>query len=277
MTDFDETQGDSKVHCEADSEADHPSDCYSSESGDETDAEVPDVTDPLACGSNLLQGAGNGKRFPKLTSVVGNNSSVANSSRRGFREGVDIGRNWKPVNFGEHQGLEGILPMQVSSVGPGSSPASSKQQTGTDMSVSPPLANAAVDKLMKDGNESDCDVRRVPELSAKTGGGVAGSHTQEKGPTGSSHRKRGGASADKEHKRLKRLLRNRVSAQQARERKKAYLSELEIRSKELEHRNAELEERVSTLQRENQMLRQIVKTTALKKTYSGGNAEGGAQ
>lgn len=151
MTDFDETQGDSKVHCEADSEADHPSDCYSSESGDETDAEVPDVTDPLACGSNLLQGAGNGKRFPKLTSVVGNNSSVANSSRRGFREGVDIGRNWKPVNFGEHQGLEGILPMQVSSVGPGSSPASSKQQTGTDMSVSPPLANAAVDKLMKDG------------------------------------------------------------------------------------------------------------------------------
>ena len=54
-----------------------------------------------------------------------------------------------------------------------------------------------------------------------------------------------------------RLLRNRVSAQQARERKKAYLSDLEVRSKELEHRNAELEERVSTLQRENQMLRQV--------------------
>lgn len=57
------------------------------------------------------------------------------------------------------------------------------------------------------GNESDCDVRRVPELSAKTSGGVPGlSHTQDKGPTGSSHRKRGGASADKEHKRLKRFL-----------------------------------------------------------------------
>jgi transcription factor HY5 len=54
-----------------------------------------------------------------------------------------------------------------------------------------------------------------------------------------------------------RLLRNRVSAQQARERKKAYLSDLEVRSKELEQRNAELEERVSTLQRENQMLRQV--------------------
>lgn len=49
-----------------------------------------------------------------------------------------------------------------------------------------------------------------------------------------------------------------MSAQQARERKKAYLSDLEVRSKELEQRNAELEERVSTLQRENQMLRQVL-------------------
>ncbi len=48
-----------------------------------------------------------------------------------------------------------------------------------------------------------------------------------------------------------------MSAQQARERKKAYLSDLEVRSKELEQRNAELEERVSTLQRENEMLRQV--------------------
>lgn len=260
MTDFDEHQGDdSKV--ESDSDADH----YSSESGDETDAEVPDVTEPSPCSSNLLQG--NGKRFVNGT---GNNNSVANSSRRG----TDIGRSWKPVMFGEQ---EGIMQMQTSTAGPTSSSPSSKQQTGTDMSVSPPLANAAGDKLMKDGNESDCDVRRVPELSAKTGGAAGLSHTQEKGPAGSSHRKRGGASADKEHKRLKRLLRNRVSAQQARERKKAYLSDLEVRSKELEHRNAELEERVSTLQRENQMLRQIVKNTALKKTYSGGNGEGGAQ
>lgn len=54
-----------------------------------------------------------------------------------------------------------------------------------------------------------------------------------------------------------RLLRNRVSAQQARERKKAYLSELEVRVKDLEKRNSELEERLSTLQNENQMLRQV--------------------
>lgn len=52
-------------------------------------------------------------------------------------------------------------------------------------------------------------------------------------------------------------MRNRVSAQQARERKKAYLIDLEARVKELETKNAELEERLSTLQNENQMLRQV--------------------
>lgn len=54
-----------------------------------------------------------------------------------------------------------------------------------------------------------------------------------------------------------RLLRNRVSAQQARERKKAYLNELEVRVKEIEKKNSELEERLSTLQNENQMLRHV--------------------
>lgn len=54
-----------------------------------------------------------------------------------------------------------------------------------------------------------------------------------------------------------RLLRNRVSAQQARERKKAYLNELEVKVKELESRNSELEERLSTLQNDNQMLRRV--------------------
>ncbi len=96
-----------------------------------------------------MAGAGSGNKFLKGT---GNNNSVANSSRRGFREEIDVGRSWKPVMFGEHQDLEGILPMQVSTAGPASSSPSSKQQTGTDMSVSPPLANAADDKLMKDGN-----------------------------------------------------------------------------------------------------------------------------
>lgn len=58
----------------------------------------------------------------------------------------------------------------------------------------------------------------------------------------------------------KRLLRNRVSAQQARERKKAYLNDLETKVKDLEKKNSELEERLSTLQNENQMLRHVCQT-----------------
>jgi Skp family chaperone for outer membrane proteins len=65
-----------------------------------------------------------------------------------------------------------------------------------------------------------------------------------------------------------RLLRNRVSAQQARERKKAYLSELEVRVKELEKRNSELEEKLSTLQNENQMLRQVREAQSYRITYT---------
>ena len=64
-----------------------------------------------------------------------------------------------------------------------------------------------------------------------------------------------------------RLLRNRVSAQQARERKKAHLSELEVRVKDLEKRNSELEERLSTLQNENQMLRQVHAAQSYHITY----------
>ncbi|KAI6680162.1 hypothetical protein NL676_034043 [Syzygium grande] len=88
---------------------------------------------------------------------------------------------------------------------------------------------------------------------------------------------RGGRSpADKENKRLKRLLRNRVSAQQARERKKAYLNDLEERVKELEKKNSELEEKLSTLQNENQMLRHILKNTTAGRRggSSGSNADG---
>ncbi|GBG76658.1 hypothetical protein CBR_g22875 [Chara braunii] len=93
-----------------------------------------------------------------------------------------------------------------------------------------------------------------------------------------SARKRNTSSDDKERKRLKRLLRNRVSAQQARERKKAYLTDLEVRAKELEARNAQLEEKLTTLQRENFMLRQVVKNTTLKKqpgAGAGGSGVGG--
>lgn len=120
---------------------------------------------------------------------------------------------------------------------------------------------AAAD-LSKDGEESDSDARKVPEMAIKASSSGAGSGRHHGG------RKRGAEPAEKEHKRLKRLLRNRVSAQQARERKKAYVIELESRAKELEQRNAELEEKVSTLQQENSMLRKIIRNTSIRSSGS---------
>ena len=69
---------------------------------------------------------------------------------------------------------------------------------------------------------------------------------------------------EKERKRLKRLLRNRVSAQQARERKKAYLASLEHTEAQKARDLHELENRVATLERENQMLRQVIQTVTRK-------------
>ncbi|KAJ4765748.1 Transcription factor HY5 [Rhynchospora pubera] len=89
--------------------------------------------------------------------------------------------------------------------------------------------------------ESDEEIRRVPEFGIGSGG--ASTSGQEKAVAGPDkaqsssqpgQKRRGRSPADKEHKRLKRLLRNRVSAQQARERKTAYLNDLETRVKELE-------------------------------------------
>ena len=61
-----------------------------------------------------------------------------------------------------------------------------------------------------------------------------------------------------------RLLRNRVSAQQARERKKVYVSDLESRANELQNNNDELEEKISTLMNENTMLRKMLINTRPK-------------
>jgi transcription factor HY5 len=97
------------------------------------------------------------------------------------------------------------------------------------------------------GAGADGDSKQLALAAAGDGGGQA--------PAGG--KKRGRAAGDKEQNRLKRLLRNRVSAQQARERKKAYMTELEVKAKELELRNAELEQKVSTLQNENNTLRQV--------------------
>ncbi|KAI7743300.1 hypothetical protein M8C21_030714 [Ambrosia artemisiifolia] len=129
-------------------------------------------------------------------------------------------------------------------------------------------SSSALQANVKEGMESDEEIRRVPEMGAEAvgmsvSGRESGSVAQPDRVQGVAEgtRKRGKNPADKENKRLKRLLRNRVSAQQARERKKAYLSELEVRVKELEKKNSEVEERLSTLQNENQMLRHILKNT----------------
>uniref|UniRef100_A0A0E0G3G2 Transcription factor HY5 n=1 Tax=Oryza nivara TaxID=4536 RepID=A0A0E0G3G2_ORYNI len=125
------------------------------------------------------------------------------------------------------------------------------------------------------GMESDEEIGRVPELGLEpggastsgraAGGGGGGAERAQSSTAQASARRRGRSPADKEHKRLKRLLRNRVSAQQARERKKAYLNDLEVKVKDLEKKNSELEERFSTLQNENQMLRQILKNTTVSR------------
>ena len=78
---------------------------------------------------------------------------------------------------------------------------------------------------------------------------------------------------EKERKRLKRLLRNRVSAQQARERKKAYMSTLEDERRNMETKMAELEAKINTLERENFMLRQVVKNATQGKTGGKGGQD----
>ncbi|RZC47881.1 hypothetical protein C5167_040832 [Papaver somniferum] len=99
--------------------------------------------------------------------------------------------------------------------------------------------------------------RTGPSISCKGGGGrePGPDRVQASTTVGSTRTKRGRSPADKENKRIKRLLRNRVLTQKARERKKAYLTYLQVKVKELEKNNGELEERLSTLQNESQMLR----------------------
>ena len=109
--------------------------------------------------------------------------------------------------------------------------------------------------------EEDTDDALVPIATTVRG--------KQQGTNDTVSKKKGNAKSDdtKERKRLKRLLRNRVSAQQARERKKAYMSTLEEKHNEYERKIAELHARVGVLERENGMLRTVVKTaTAARMT-----------
>lgn len=55
-----------------------------------------------------------------------------------------------------------------------------------------------------------------------------------------------------------------MSAQQARERKKVYVNELEVRAKHLHDLNSKLEESISTIINENTMLRKVLLNTRPK-------------
>ncbi|XP_050218343.1 transcription factor HY5-like [Mercurialis annua] len=103
--------------------------------------------------------------------------------------------------------------------------------------------------------ESDEDLFTVPDVEARSS--TVNKHTEEK-------RRKGRNPVDKEYRRLKRLLRNRVSAQQARERKKVYVNELESKAKELQEHNSKLDEKISTLINENAMLRKVLMNTRPK-------------
>lgn len=176
-----------------------------------------------------------------------------------------------------------------------------KQQAKTSTTSSLPSSSersssSAPNNLREGGVESDEEIRRVPEMGRASASASSGAGTDERpkedgkqgqlaaatgaqgGQPPAAGKKRGRTAGDKEQNRLKRLLRNRVSAQQARERKKAYLTELEAKAKDLELRNAELEQRVSTLQNENNTLRQILKnTTAHASKRSGGKGGDGGK
>ncbi|XP_062150085.1 transcription factor HY5-like isoform X2 [Alnus glutinosa] len=118
--------------------------------------------------------------------------------------------------------------------------------TVPDVEAPPPMNSAAMANLFE--HEKNAEIQRQMGLSGK--------------------RRRGRNPADKEYRRLKRLLRNRVSAQQARERKKVYVNELESRAKELQDRNSKLEEKISTLINENTMLRKVLLNTRPKNDES---------
>ncbi|KAJ9699991.1 hypothetical protein PVL29_005706 [Vitis rotundifolia] len=128
--------------------------------------------------------------------------------------------------------------------------------------------------------DSDEDLFRVPDVEAQppsdstrttttTTTTNTSNNPEVQQQTSSGKRRRGRNPVDREYRRLKRLLRNRVSAQQARERKKVYVNDLESRAQELQDRNSKLEEKISTLVNENTMLRKVLMNTRPKMDDSG--------
>ncbi|CAN6551108.1 unnamed protein product [Malus baccata var. baccata] len=153
------------------------------------------------------------------------------------------------------------------------------QQPSGSSSLRPPHPSLLLHSNTKNSNklESDEDMFTVPDVEAlpppnnninNAASTIANATSNNNNPDAQSgfpaKRRRGRNPVDKEYRRLKRLLRNRVSAQQARERKKVYVNDLESRAKELDDRNSKLEEKISTLVNENAMLRKVLMNTRPK-------------
>lgn len=163
-----------------------------------------------------------------------------------------------------------VASVQVGMEPTGSSSSSSwrTRQDGNDL-TSPSCALKKKNKR----EENDEDLFTVPDMEARPAVNSTGNsnvHVSEQQEADQAQtaipgkRRRGRNPVDKEYKRLKRLLRNRVSAQQARERKKVYVNDLELRARELQDNNVKLEEKISTLMNENMMLRKILMNTRPK-------------
>eukprot|EP00894_Picocystis_sp_ML_P001285 jgi/Pico_ML_1/51802/g2649.t1 len=96
--------------------------------------------------------------------------------------------------------------------------------------------------------------KRETEKPATTTAGSTDGNSANKDSKGTTAPSAGSKGEEKDVKRAKRLLRNRVSAQQARERKKYYVSNLEKKAKDLEEKVSQMEARINKLEHRNQAL-----------------------
>ncbi|KAH7352769.1 hypothetical protein KP509_19G062900 [Ceratopteris richardii] len=99
--------------------------------------------------------------------------------------------------------------------------------------------------LVGHGEDSNLDDKSVPDMAWKFPTTLIASSASNH----ASRKKRN--PVDKQQNCMKRFLRNRFCTQQARGRKKGYLSDMEARIKEIEQKNAKLKEKVSSLKQEN--------------------------